>query len=162
MTPTARNAAIATAATLIPAAIAAAFYPDRARALPGQIADRARDAFDDSDDFETRARRTIARLESLTDGLDRFSRPSTPTVSAAAMIAGGIVAALAVPAALAAFFPDRARAYRDAAIGYFRSDDEAREELSRVSERLNSLSKDIERQRSSNYDDVVSAAKKSD
>ena len=165
MTPTARNAAIAAAATLIPAAIAAAIYPDRARALPGRIADTARDAFD-GDDIESQVRRTLARLESLTEGLDLHARRNSPAISPGALIAAGVAAALVIPAALTAVFaPDRVRAVRDRAVGYFNDDDlddQVEDELTRVSERLESLSADIDRQRDSAFDSVTSAAQTGD
>ena len=168
MTPTARNAAIAAAATLIPAAIAAAIYPDRARALPGRIADTARDVLD-GDDTDTQIRRTLARLQALTDNLDLHTRQSTPGISPGALIAAGVAAALVIPAALAAIFaPGRIRAARDRAAGTFRDDagsdldDEVDEELSRVSERLETLTADLDRQRDDAFDSVTAAAQTDD
>lgn len=163
MTPTARNAAIAAAATLIPAAIAAAIYPDRARALPERISARVRDSFE-SDDFDSQARRALARLEALTDRLDRRDETSDPRPG---LLAAGLALVLVVPAALTMLFPDRARAARDTALGYFRDteDDEDRAaaaaveaELGRVSQRLDALSTDIETARDANYEAVTKAA----
>ena len=160
MTPTARNAAIAAAATLIPAAIAAAMYPDRARALPGRIVDRSRDLFE-SDDIDSQMRRALARLDHLTDGLDRYTGRNQPQFSTGTLVAAGIAAAIAIPAALTAIFaPDRVRAARDSVVGYFSEEDEAemQSELSRVSERLDALNSDIEAQRERAFDAVTGAA----
>ena len=66
-----------------------------------------------------------------------------------------------VPTVLTAIFaPQKLRDARDAVTGYFTTEEEIGEELTRVSERLDSLSADIEKQRESNFDDVVKQANK--
>lgn len=194
MTSTARNVALAAAATILPAAAAAFAYPDRTRRLSHTIGDRVSALFDDSPletlsrgraarhaigdraqqayqvtsaEFEDRTRRILRGLDELAHRLDRRgieeSFHDTPRVSPLAMIGGGIAAALVVPTVLTAIFaPQKLRNARDAVTGYFSSEEEIAEELNRVTDRLNSLSADLEKHRSSNFDDVVGAAKKDD
>ncbi|SPJ24457.1 hypothetical protein [Palleronia abyssalis] len=180
MTPATRNTAIAAAATLIPAALAAAAaaaYPERTRRIGHEIGDRVHSLFDDTTaDVDTRTRRIAHRLEELTHRLEAQlprhqsswtshmpSMPSMPsTPSPMAMIGGGIAAALLIPAALTAIFaPHKLREARDAVTNYW-SDEEVADELTRVSERLDSLSADIEKHREDNFDTVVAAAHKDD
>ncbi len=159
MTPTARNAAIAAAITLVPAIAAAAFYPDRTRALPGQVSDRVRELFEDEDDIEKATRKVVSRLENLTHRLDsRSLSDRMPHVSPGAAIAAGIAALVVIPTALTAIFaPHKFREARDAAVGYWRDDEEIERELSGLTERLDSLSSDIEKQREANFDAVTGA-----
>ena len=194
MNSTARNVALAAAATILPAAAAAAIYPDRTRRLGHIVGDRVYGLFDDSPyharsrsrsarhaigdrsreiydasaaEFEDRSRRIMSTLDELVHRLDRRSRDvSLPEIDTSratpfALIGGSIAAALVVPTVLTAIFaPQKLRDARDAVTGYFASEEEIGEELSRVSERLDSLSADIEKQRESNFDDVVKQANK--
>ncbi len=162
MTPTARNAAIAAAVTLIPAIAAAAFYPERARALPGRVGDRVRDIFEDDDDVEATVRRLVARLDALTHRLDRHDSfmDRARDVSPGAAIAAGLAALVVIPTALTAIFaPHRLREARDAAMGYWSDHDDVGDELSGLSSRLDELTADIEKQRDSNFDAVTRAAR---
>ncbi|SFG44100.1 hypothetical protein SAMN04488020_102244 [Palleronia marisminoris] len=193
MTPTARNIALAAAATILPAAAAALTYPDRTRRLGHTIGDRVSSLFDDSlfktdshirgarhtigdrahdvydataAELEDRTRRIMRSLDELAHRLDPRDLDDsydTPRVSPLTIIGGGIAAALVVPTVLTAIFaPQKLRSARDAVAGYFTSEEEIAEELNRVTDRLNSLSADLDKQRSSNFDDVVNAAKKDD
>ena len=193
MTPTARNIALAAAATILPAAAAALTYSDKTRRLGHTIGDRVSTLFDDTPlqtrsrsrgarhtigdrahevydattaEFEDRTRRIMRSLDELMHRLDRHDVDDsldTPRISPATMIGGGIAAALVVPTVLTAVFaPQKLRGARDAMTGYFTSEEEIGEELTRVTDRLNTLSADLEKQRSSNFDDVVKAAKKHD
>ncbi len=173
MTPTARNSAIAAAITVVPAVLAAAFYSDRARALPdqarslsGRVSDRIRDMFEDESDVETATRRVVSRLEDLAHRLDRresmMSRARNVDMPPAAAIGAGLAALVIIPTALTAIFaPNRLRAARDRVTAYWQDEEEIQEELSGLSERLDSLSQDIEKQRDANFDAVTQAAKKS-
>lgn len=170
MTPTARNSAIAAAITVVPAVLAAAFYSDRARALPdqarslsGRVSDRIRDMFEEEDDIETATRRVVSRLEDLSHRLDRreslMRRARDIDVPPAAAIGGALAALVIIPTALTAIFaPNRLRAARDRVAGYWRNEEEIQEELSGLTDRLDSLSKDIEKQRDANFDAVTRAA----
>lgn len=190
MTSTARNIALATAATILPAAAAAFAYPDRTRRLGHTIGDRVTSLFDDTSlqtrgrdarhaigdrahevydatasELEDRTRRIMRSLDALVHRLDRREEvhEDTHRSSPLAMIGGSIVVALIVPTVLTAIFaPQKLRSARDAVTGYFTSEEEIAGELNRVTDRLNSLSADLEKQRSSNFDDVVNAAKKDD
>ncbi len=170
MTPTARNAAIAAAIAIVPAVAAAVFYPERARAalpdrtrsLPGRLYDRVHELFEDEDDIEKATRRVVSRLENLTHRLD--ARESlmdrARDVPPGAAIGAGLAALLVIPAALTAIFaPDRLRAARDRVTGYWRDEDELHDELSGLSDRLDSLSENIEKQRDANFAAVTGAAK---
>ncbi len=159
MTPTARNAAIAAAITLVPAIAAAAFYPAQTRALPGQVSDRVRELFEDEDDIEKATRRVVSRLENLTHRLDsRTLADRMPEVSPATAIAAGIAALVVIPTALTAIFaPHKFREARDAAMGYWHDDEAVEQELSDITERLDTLSSDIEKQREANFDAVTGA-----
>ncbi len=169
MTPTARNAAIAAAVAIVPAAIAAAFYPDRTRELPhqarslsGRLTDRVRDMFENESDVETATRRVVSRLEDLSHRLDRRESlmDRARDVSPGAAIGTGVAALLIVPTVLVAIFaPNRLREARDTVTSYWRDEEELHDELSGISERLDSLSDHIERQRESNFDAVTRAAK---
>lgn len=159
MTPTTRNAAIAAAITIVPAIAAAAFYPSQTRALPGQITDRVRDLFEEEDDIEKATRKVVSRLDGLAHRLDARSLSNRmPDVSPGAAIAAGIAALVVIPAAITAIFaPHKFREAKDAALGYWRDDDELHSELSGLSERLDTLSGDIEKQRQANFDAVTGA-----
>lgn len=167
MTPTARNAAIAAAVAVVPALAAAtayAVYPERTRSLPGRVSDRIRDMFEDESDIETATRRVVARLEDLSHRLDRreglVRRARDIDLPPGAAIGAGIAALLVIPVALTAIFaPNRLRAARDRVTGYWRNEEEIGEELSGLSERLDSLSADIEKQREANFDAVTQAAR---
>ncbi|WP_375261426.1 hypothetical protein [Palleronia sp.] len=186
MNSTARNVALATAATVLPAAAAALTYPDRTRRLGHVIGDRMTGLLEDTPthgrrvqhaltdraqeiygagaaEFEDRTRRIMHTLEELTHRLDRRVRgePEIEHHTPVALICGGIAAALIIPTVLTAVFaPQKLRDARDAVTGYFSDEEEIGKELTRMSERLESLSADIARQRDSNFDDVVSQAKK--
>lgn len=163
MTPTARNAAIAAAITLVPALAAAALYPDRARALPGQVSGRVREIFEDDSEVEQATRQVVSRLEGLTRRLEsRALADRVPEISPAAAIGAGIAALVLIPAALTALFaPHRFRQAKDAALGYWSDENDidpaVEDELSGLSERLDTLSADIERQREDNFDAVLGA-----
>lgn len=190
MNSTARNVALATAATVLPAAAAALAYPDRTRRLGHIIGDRVTGLFDDSPrrsrsrgrrarhaitdraqeiygasaaEFEDRTHRIMRSLEDLAHRLDRRDPHSSDMEhhTPVALICGGLAAALIIPTVLTAVFaPQKLRNARDAVTGYFTTEEEIGEELTRVSDRLESLSAHLEKQRASNFDDVVKQAKK--
>ena len=71
------------------------------------------------------------------------------------MVIGGVLAAIAIPAALTAWFaPEKVREARD----YVMGNDEAEEELKNLSARLEDLNSHIEAQRDSAFDSVSHAA----
>ena len=163
MTPTTRNTAIgiAAAATILPAVAAAVLYPDRTRKLGNDLSSRVHDAFDSgSSDVETQARRIMKRLDGLSHDLQVRAGIADDRPSTATMIGAGIVAAIAIPAALTAWFaPDRVRQARDYVMG---SREEAEEELANLTARLDELNDHIEQQREDAFDSVTAAAHKND
>ena len=163
MTPTTRNTAIgiAAAATILPAVAAAVFYPERTRRLGHDISSRVHDAFDSgSSDVESQARRIMARLDGLSHELQVRAGIADDRPSAATLIGAGILAAIAIPAALTAWFaPDRVRQARDYVMG---NRDEAEAELANLTARLDDLNANIERQREDAFDSVTAAAHKDD
>lgn len=159
MTPTTRNSAIAiaAAATILPAVAAAVMYPDRTRRLGTDISNRVHDVFDSgTTDVESQARKIMSRLDGLSHDLQvraglAHDRPSTTS-----LVIGGIVAAIAIPAALTAWFaPERVQQARDYVFG---DGSDPERDLEELTTRLDDLNANIERQRDSAFDSVAQAA----
>ncbi|QFU07814.1 hypothetical protein PARPLA_02101 [Rhodobacteraceae bacterium THAF1] len=161
MTPTTRNSAIAiaAAATIIPA-VAAAMYPDRTRRLGHDLSNRVHDAFDSgSSDVEGQARKIMSRLDGMSHDLQVRAGMASDRPSYGTMIAAGVVAAIAIPAALTAWFaPDRVRQARDYVFG----EGDPEQDLADLSSRLDDLTANIERQREDAFDSVTAAAHRDD
>ncbi|PZX15756.1 hypothetical protein LX81_02388 [Palleronia aestuarii] len=162
MTPLYRNIAIAAALIVLPAAATAAAGPDRVRALPGRIGTRVRDWWED-DNLEGNFKRLAARLDDLTDQIESYARPTPEPSGMVGRIMALLGVAVLVPAAITALVaPDRVREVRDRADAWWKGDDEVdpEAELRGLSERLESLTGDLERQRRNSFDTVTEAARK--